>query len=211
MMKKFIVALVLLSNSFLLAQESVKKLYSAPNILDRVSNHKIIAVLPFKTSLKFRKIPKGYDEQKNKEEETVLSYNLQNNFYAMMSIKKEDFPIKVLNVEITNSILKENNMLGNLDSFTPLQIAKALQVDAVVYCDYTYTKTNSELGAMVNEYFLMSNKVALGEFTMSMYDATDGELFWSFNKTMKQEYDSYPYVIIERMFSKVGRNFPYRK
>ena len=209
--KKLIVALVFFSSSILLAQESVKKVYSAPNILDRVSKHNIIAVLPFKTSLKFRKIPKDFDEQKNKEEETALSYNLQNNFYAMMSIKKEDFPIKVQNVEITNSILKENNMLGNLDSFTPLQIAKILQVDAVIYCDYTYTKTNSEVGAMLNEYFWMSNKVALGEFTMSMYDATEGQLFWSFNKIMKQEYDSYPNVIIERMISKIGRNFPYQK
>lgn len=102
-------------------------------------------------------------------------------------------------------------MLGNLDSFTPLQIAKILQVDAVIYCDYTYTKTNSEVGAMLNEYFWMSNKVALGEFTMSMYDATEGQLFWSFNKIMKQEYDSYPNVIIERMISKIGRNFPYQK
>lgn len=209
--KKLIVALVLLSTSILLAQESVKKVYSAANILDIVSKHKIIAVLPFKTSLKYRKIPKNFDEQKNKEEETVLSYNLQNNFYAMMSIKKEIFPIKVQSVEITNSILKENNMLGNLDSFTPLQIAKALQIDAVIYCDYTYTKTNSEVGAMINEYFLMSNKVALGEFTMSMYDSIDGELFWSFNKIMKQEYDSYPNIIIERMISKIGRNFPYQK
>ncbi len=193
------------------AQVTSKNIYSSPNLKEVISTHKIIAVLPFKVSNKYKKLPKNYDEQTNKDEESALSFNLQNNFCAVMSIKKDVYPIKVLNVEATNSILRENNMLDKLDTFSPQQIANILGVDGIIICEYSYTKTNSELGAMVNEYFWMSNKVALGEFTMSIFNSKEGELIWSFNKTMKQEYGSYPNVIIERMFSKIGRNFPYQK
>jgi hypothetical protein len=211
-MKNLLLVLaVIFSTTAIIAQESAKKVFSSPNLSVAVATHKIIAILPFKTAILYRKIPKNYDEQANKEEEASLSYNLQNNFYAVMSIKKDVYPIKVQSSEITNDLLKENNMLNDLNSFTPNQIAKVLGVDAVMYCDYTYTRTNSEFGAILNEQLFGYGKVATGELTMSIFNGVDGELLWRFNKTMNQESLSYPRFIIERMLSKVGRNFPYQK
>lgn len=211
MKNQLLVLVVIFSTTAIIAQETTKIVYSSPNLKEVISKHKIIAVLPFKVSIRYKKTPKNYDEQTNKDEENALSYNLQNNFCATMSIKKDIFPIKVLNVETTNSILSENNMLDKLDSYSPQQIAKILGVDGIVNCEYSYIKTNSEVGAMIKEYLWMSNKVALGEFSMAIFNGEEGELLWRFNKTMKQEYGSYPNVIIERMFSKIGRNFPYQK
>lgn len=202
---------VIFSTNAIIAQESAKTVFSSPNLSIAVATHKIIAILPFKTAILYRKTPKNYDEQANKEEEVSLSYNLQNNFYAIMSIKKDVYPIKVQSSEITNDLLKENNMLNNLNSFTPNQIAKVLGVDAVMYCDYTYTRTNSQFGAIVNQQLFGYGKVATGELTMSIFNGVDGELLWRFNKTMNQVSLANPTFILERMLSKVGRNFPYQK
>jgi hypothetical protein len=211
MKNQLLVLAVIFSTTAIIAQESAKKVFSSPNLSVAVATHKIIAILPFKTAILYRKTPKKYDEQVNKEEEISLSYNLQNNFYAIMSIKKDVYPIKVQSSEITNDLLKENNMLNDLNSFTPNQIAKVLRVDAVMYCDYTYTRTNSEFGAILNDKLFGNGKVATGELTISIFNGTDGELLWRYNKTMNQESLNYPRYIIERMFSKVGRNFPYQK
>ncbi|MEY2702135.1 MAG: hypothetical protein RLY43_768 [Bacteroidota bacterium] len=206
-----LVMAVIFSTNAIIAQESAKTVFSSPNLSIAVATHKIIAILPFKTAILYRKTPKNYDEQANKEEEISLSYNLQNNFYAIMSIKKDVYPIKVQSSEITNDLLKENNMLNNLNSFTPNQIAKVLGVDAVMYCDYTYTRTNSQFGAIVNQQLFGYGKVATGELTMSIFNGVDGELLWRFNKTMNQVSLANPTFILERMLSKVGRNFPYQK
>lgn len=211
MKNQLLVLAAIFSTTVIMAQESAKKVFSSPNLSVAVTSHKIIAILPFKTAILYRKTPKNYDEKANKEEEVSLSYNLQNNFYAIMSIKRDVYPIKVQSSEITNDLLKENNMLNDLNPFTPNQIAKVLGVDAVMYCDYTYTRTNSEFGAILNEQLFGYGKVATGELTMSIFNGVDGELLWRFNKTMNQESLSYPNVIIERMLSKVGRNFPYQK
>lgn len=211
MKNQLILLFVLLSAGISLAQEGVKKIYSVPNLEQIVKGHKTIAILPFNVAIRYRRSPKNFDEQQNKAEEKSLSLNLQNNFYAVMSIKKDIFPINVQSNQITNYRLEEMKMLDNFETLKPEDVAKVLNVDAVMYCQYTYTKTNSELGAMMNEYLWLSNKVALGDFTMSLYDGKEGILLWEFSKTMKQEYDSYPNIIIERMMSKIGRNFPYQK
>ena len=211
MKNQLLILAVIFSTTAILAQESAKKVFSAPNLEEVISKHKIIAILPFKTAILYRKTPKNYDEQANKDEEYSLSYNLQNNFYAVMSIKKDVYPIKVQSSETTNNLLKENNMLDNLDLFTPNQIAKVLGVDAVIYCDYNYTKVGSEVGAVISELLIGYGKVATGEFTMCIFNGGDGELLWRFSKIMNQESLSYANVIIERMLSKLGRNFPYKK
>lgn len=211
MKNQLILLFVLLSAGISLAQEGVKKIYSVPNLEQIVKGHKTIAILPFNVAIRYRRSPKNFDEQQNKAEEKSLSLNLQNNFNAVMSIKKDIFPINVQSNQITNFRLEEMKMLDNFETLKPEDVAKVLNVDAVMYCDYTYTRTNSEFGAILNEQLFGYGKVATGELTMSIFNGVDGELLWRFNKTMNQESLSYPRYIIERMLSKIGRNFPYQK
>ena len=102
-----------------------KKIYKSPNLSQEIKKHKIIAVLPIKTKIQYKNLPKDYTEQNNKNQELNLSYNLQYTLYANLSIKKKEYSIDVQNSETTNGILKSNKITSDsIENFTPSQIAK---------------------------------------------------------------------------------------
>jgi len=191
--------------------EKSKKVYKAPNLKEELSKHKKVAILPFKASIIYRKLPKDFDAEQHKIEEIVLAKNMQFSLYSNFSRSKEGFTVDFQKVYDTNNLLVENGMMDNLENFTPSQIAKALGVDAILYCTYTYTKVASEGGALAVELLLGSSKVATAELTIGIYNGADDELIWSFDKTMNQEALSSTDYVLERMLGKIDRNFPYKK
>ena len=197
--------------------EKSKKIFTVPNLKDKIVNHKTIAILPFKVSILYKKTPKNYDPQIDRDEEIRLSFELQSKMYNYLSNSKEYYSVEILNDDTTDIILNEHNMMGNAEDFTPQEIAKILGVDSVIYCTYTYSRLGSIAEAIGSELIQMAafgfgaSKVATGELTMDIYNGVDGELLWAFNKTMNQEALSSSENIVNRMMSKVERNFPYTK
>jgi hypothetical protein len=224
-MKKLFLLLIALTSVTIYAQEpekikgsvwmgfgQAKKIYKSPNLDQEIKKHKIIAILPFKTKIQYKNLPKDYNEQENKNQELDLAFNLQYTLYANISIRKKEYSVDVQNSETTNEILKANNIYDNIQNFTPNQIAKILGVDAVIYCTYVYTKVGTKAEAIaVNLLVGSRTKVATGELTMTVYNGIDDELLWSFNKIMDQEVHSSPNDVITRMMDKIAWNFPYKK
>lgn len=190
--------------------EKSKKVFKAPNFKEELGKHKKVAILPFKATLLYRNLPKDFDIEQHKLEEVVLAKNLQFNLYSKFSRSKDDFTVEFQEVKATDSLLTVNGMIGNLENFTPSQIAKALGVDALLYCTYTYTKVASEGGALAVGLLLGSSKVATAELTIGIFNGTDDELLWSFAKTMNQESLSSANYVLDRMLGKIDRNFPYK-
>lgn len=191
--------------------EKSKKVYKAPNFKEELGKHKKVAILPFKASLLYRNLPKDFDMEQHRVEEVVLAKNLQFSLYSKFSRNKEGFTVELQKVQVTDSLLTVNGMIGNLENFTPNQIAKALGVDALLYCTYTYTRVASEAGALAVALLVMPSKVATAELTIGIYDGKDDELLWSFAKTMNQEALSSTDYVLDRMLGKIDRNFPYKK
>jgi len=224
-MKKILILLSIVTTSIVFAQESkkiqasvwggegAKKIITATNLAEKLAIHKTIAILPFKVSILYKKTPKNFDPQTNKDEEIKLSFDLQTSMCTYLSKSNEEYVVQIQNEDTTDILLNEHNMMGNAENYTPQEIAKILGVDAVIYCTYTYTKVGSTMGAIGAELLvgLHHAKVATGELTMDIYNGSDGELLWAFNKTMNQEALTSPEIIVKRMISKVERNFPYLK
>lgn len=191
--------------------EKSKKVYKAPNFKEELGKHKKVAILPFKASLLYRNLPKDFDMEQHRVEEVVLAKNLQFSLYSKFSRNKEGFTVELQKVQVTDSLLTVNGMIGNLENFTPNQITKALGVDALLYCTYTYTRVASEAGALAIALLVMPSKVATAELTIGIYNGKDDELLWSFAKTMNQEALSSTDYVLDRMLGKIDRNFPYKK
>jgi hypothetical protein len=222
-MKKTYLFIVLISTSLFAQQnpnikasvwgnvEKSKKIYISSNLEKEIKNHHIIAVLPFNVLIQYRKIPKNYSASSNKKAQMDLSNNIQSELYSELSDKNKNYTVEIQNIEATNQILKESNILNNLQNYSPSEIAKTLKVDALIYGSYVYTKVGSEGSAMLSQLLIGDGKVAVGELDMKIYNGPDGELLWSINKAMNQDALSSPKRIIDRMMNKLGRNFPYKK
>lgn len=213
MKKLIIVSLSFLLNYSVYAQfEPSKQVYVSPKLKKEVAAHESVAILPFKTGISYKRVPKNFDMEVNIEEERKLSFNLQSGMYTYLLRKAKDYSVSVQDPERTNALLKKNGMLDRLDEVLADSIAAVLGVDAVIKCTYTYEKTGSEGGAIAKAVlFGAGGSVASGDLTMQIYNGKDGELLWRFYKEMNEGLGSSANELMIRMMKKVGRNFPYEK
>lgn len=214
-MKKTAFTLLFVALSFIsFAQfESAKQVFESPKLKSEIVKHKIVAILPYKATISYKRVPKNYNAEANKKEEEDLSLSMQSGMYTYMLRKGGDYSVTFQDVERTNALLKQKGVFDKLDELTQDSIAKILGVDAVIKCTYKYEKTGSEGGAIAKTILLGAGtgKVASGGLTLQLYNGTDGDLLWRFYKEMNEDVLSSANQVMERMMRKVGRNFPYEK
>jgi len=191
--------------------ERSKTIFVIPNLKEKLANHNSIAILPIKSIIRYKNVPKDYNAELNKEKENKMSFELQSSMYNYLIVSKDYYSVQIQNIDSTNFILKENKMIDSITQYKPQDVAKVLGVDAVIFSNYTYTKLGSEFGAIVSELLIGGGKVASCQLNMDIINGFDGEVLWGFSKTMNQDNLSSPEAIIRRMMSKVERNFPYLK
>ena len=192
--------------------EGAKQVYEAPNLTAIVNTHKTVAILPFEAKITYRKQPKNFNLEANQEQERTMSRNIQSSMYTFLLRKRDNYIVTFQDVEKTNTLLKKAGMLDKLDEFTKDEIAKALNVDAVLGGSFETEQTKSEAGAIASAVLFggFGGKTGTGTLTLVVNDASDGELLWRFFKTMDDSIMSSTDDLIERMMRKVSRNFPYQ-
>jgi hypothetical protein len=210
-MKKITFFICLMLTTLLQAQ--TKQIFESPKLKEEIATHKTIAVLPFKSTISYKRLPKNFDADANLAEEQKSGLSLQSGLYTFLLRKSSDYSVAVQDPERTNILLKQSGNFGKIDELTPDALAKILGVDAVIKCTYAYQKTGSEGGAIVKSLLIGfgTGKIATSDLTMNIYNAKDGDLLWRFYKQMNEDVMSSPQAMMEHMMRKVGRNFPYEK
>lgn len=208
-MKKIFLIVSFLVSTVIFAQD--KQIFESPKLQEFIASHKKVAILPFNATIGYRKLPKDYDAAANKEAELKLGSEMQSGMYTYLLRKSADFTVEVQDTERTNALLKKSNLMDKLAETAPEELAKILEVDAVIKCSYSYQKTKSEAGAIALTLLVGfgTGSVANGALTMQINDGKQGELVWRFYKQMQEDVMSSPALLMERMMRKVGRNFPY--
>jgi hypothetical protein len=193
--------------------ESAKQVYESPKMKSATATHKMVAILPFKADISYKRMPKNYDATENEKQEKQMAFDMQGGMYTYLLRKANDFTVTVQDPERTNALLRKAGYMDRLDELTADSLASILKVDGVVKCSYKYEKTGSEGGAIAKTILLGvgTGKVASGQLTIQVYNGIDGELLWRFYKEMNEDVMSSANEVMERMMRKVGRNFPYEK
>lgn len=197
----------------LMGYSQEKQIFESPKMAAIIATHKVVAILPFKATIAYKKLPKGYSEDSRIAEEQSMSTQMQSGLYTYLLRKSDDYTVQVQDVDKTNTLLKKAGLYDKLDETSAEEISKILGVDAVIKCSYAYEKTGSEGAALVKTLLIGfgTGKVATGGLTMQVNNGADGELVWRFYKQMAEDVLSSPSAMMERMMRKVGRNFPYEK
>src|SRR4051794_19356910 len=193
--------------------EGSKQVFSSPKMQAEIPTHKTVAVLPFKATISYRRLPKNFDEAANKADQEAMAASMQEGMYTYLLRKSSEYTVSFQDIEKTNAILRQKGMYDRLNEMPEDSICKALGVDAVVKCSFAYQRTGSEGGAIVKGVLFGSSfsKTGSGSLTMQIYNGKDGELLWRFYKEMNEDVTSSANEVMERMMRKVARNFPYAR
>lgn len=171
--------------------ERAKQTFSIKGLDDSLASHKTVAILPFKATISYKRLPKNHDPAQQKEEEKTLAENMQQGMYTFLLRKAEKYTVSFQDVERTNAILKKNGVFEKVDELLPDEAARLLGVDAIIRCGYAYEKTNSEGGAIVKAVILGgAGKTGNGSLTMQIYSGISGTLLWRFFKEMNENVTS---------------------
>lgn len=214
-MKKIkLIALLIIAGISAKAQfEGSKQVFTSPKLKSEIAAHKTVAILPFATKISYRKQPKTFNAEANRDQEKTMSKSIQASMYTFLLRRLNDYTVEFQDVEKTNVLLKKAGMADKLDEFTKDEIAKALGVDAVLGGSFETEQTKSEAGAIASAVLFggFGGKSGTGTLTLVLNNGANGEMLWRFFKTMDDNITSSTDDLVERMMRKVSRNFPYAK
>ena len=70
---------------------SQKQIFETPQLKSTIKLHKVVAILPFTVKISYKKQPKNFSEQANKEQEIKMSKSIQSSMYTFLLRKKNDY------------------------------------------------------------------------------------------------------------------------
>lgn len=214
-MKKTLLLFLIISCSLLTkAQyENAKQVFTSPKLDTTIKRHQLVAILPFETTMSFKKPPKAFDLQAHREKEKSMASSIQSSMYTFLLRKASQYTVEFQDVEKSNILLRKAGMLDKLNEYTKDEIATVLGVDAVISGKFETEQTRSEGGAIVTTVLFgsLGSKTGTGALTIVLHDRMQGELLWRFYKSMNDSVLSSSDELIDRMMRKVSRNFPYSK
>ena len=213
-MKKILFLALIFMPGLLFAQfEGAKQTFESPKLKSSIASHKTVAILPFDVKITYRKQPKNFSSEANKDQEKTMSKSIQASMYTFLLRRLEDYSVSFQDVDKTNILLKKAGVENKLDEYTKDELAKILGVDAILGGRFETEQTKSE-GAAIASVLLtggFGGKTGTGSLFLTVNNGSDGELLWRFFKTMDDSIAGSTDDLVERMMRKVSRNFPYSK
>lgn len=213
-MKKYAILITLFL--FGIAVMAQTHLYENPQFDEITKDHKIIAIVPLKTTVKLR--PKDM-KQMSKEQLTDLEIKEGENIqFAMYSwfLKRQSkgkLGVDIQDANMTNTLLKQNGITAeNIDQYTSVDLAKILGVDAVISGKFETNKPMSE-GATVALAVLVgvsgpTNKAVMNLF---IHNGVDGQLLVNYNKGISGSLGSSTEDLVNILMRKASRRITYTR
>ena len=159
---------------------------------------------------------KDMDEEQLHRIEKSEGEGIQTAMYSWFLKRKKRGKLQTIQVQdpkTTNVILKRNNIdYDNINEFTPQELAKILEVDAIISGEFETNKPMSEgasvaLGLLVG-FWGSTNKAVVN---MSVHNTEDGVLLWNYNKKVTGSLGSSTEDLINILMRKSSRRLAYTK
>ncbi|WBL24997.1 hypothetical protein [Zunongwangia sp. HGR-M22] len=204
---------IMLTSIVGLSVEAQTNLFEHPDFETIAKDHKSIAIIPFSAKVSLRpKQMKEITAEQLKEMEISEGQSIQTAMYSWFLKRKKrgKLLIDVQDPNTTNAILKKNEI--DMEITTPEELAKLLEVDAVITGKFETDKPMSEgasvaLGLLVG-FWGTTNSATVN---MSINNAEDGTLLWNYNKRVVGSLGSSNDQLINKLMRKASRRLAYTK
>ncbi|WP_231458570.1 MULTISPECIES: hypothetical protein [unclassified Pedobacter] len=187
--------------------------FESPKLKAEKTAHKTVAIIPFITKISYKKQPKSFSVEANRDQERTMSKSIQSSMYTFLLRKSSDYTVEFQDPDKTNILLKKAGVQDKLDEMTKDELAKILGVDAILGGNFETEQTKSEAGAIASAVLFggFGGKTGTGTLTLTLNSGSSGDLLWRFFKTMNDSITTSTDDLVEHMMRKVSRNFPYSK
>ncbi len=209
------IALLLATATLSLAQ--TREIYTNANFKTLAKDHKVLAILPFKTTLQLR--PKEVEKNGGPagvaalEKREGLSVQSAVHSYLLKRKESNDVVIDVQDPNRTNVLLERNAVTyETMSGFTPEELSKFLGVDGIISGTFESSQPMSNGAAIALSLAVgFGGSTNTGKLSMSINDGKTGELLWKYDKTLSRGLGSDTGSIITTIMRKASRQFPYDK
>ena len=214
---KQLIATVLFLSVVSLGVAQTREVYTNANFRTLAKDHKILAILPVKTTLQLR--PKEVEKNGGPAGVAVLEKReglaVQSAIHSYFLKRKESngLTVDIQDVARTNAMLERNAVTyETLSSFTPEELAKILNVDGIVSGTFESSQPMSNGAAIAMTALVgFGGATNTGKTVISINDGKTGELLWKYNKSLSRGFGSDTGSIITTIMRKASRQFPYDK
>ncbi|MBN8826407.1 MULTISPECIES: hypothetical protein [unclassified Spirosoma] len=212
---KALLTTVLFLGALISAFAQTREIYTNPNFKNLAKDHKVLAILPFKTTLQLR--PKEVEKNGGPagvaalEKREGLGVQSAVHSYFLKRKESNDIFVDFQDPARTNALLERNAVTyETLASFTPEELAKILKVDGIVSGTFESTQPMSDGAAIAMTLAVgFGGATNTGKTTISINDGKTGELLWKYDKTLSRGFGSNTSSIITTIMRKASRQFPY--
>ncbi len=192
------------------------RLFIDPDFASYGYSHKTMGILPFATEINLRprqlKKMQAGDLEKMEHQESL---NIQESMYSWFLRRKQQNKlwVDVQDVTTTNAILAKHNITSdNISEYTSSEIAKILEVDALIRGNFQTSKPMSEgasiaLGLLVGFYGVTNTSV----IDLFIHDQKTGKVLVNYNKRVSGSIGSTTDQLINILMRKSSRRIPYCK
>lgn len=215
-MKKNLFLLLLLTVTYTsYGQYFETKLFIDPEFSKYANNHKIIAVVPFVTSITLRaKQSEKLKEGQLEKMEEIESLNVQQSMCSWFVKRKEKGTmwVDVQDAKTTNDLLAEHRITySNISEFTPNELAKILKVDAIVRGFYKTKNPITDLASFGLMLGRISGSTNESKINMFIHNSGDAKLLVQYTKIVSGSFGSSSDQLINALMRKASRRIPYTK
>lgn len=191
------------------------KIYKSADFDTAFARHKTVAILPAEvtTQLRPNEAKKVTAEQIQQMTEKT-GYDIQDKMYSWLLRRSSKFHYTVTfqDVSRTNALLKQAGInYGDLSTKDRVELAKLLQVDAVMQDKARMDKPMSEGAAVVVGLLVgawgATNKV---ETTINIHDGKSGNLLWKYDYEASGSVGSSTTKLVDALMRNASKKFPYQ-
>lgn len=212
-MKKIVVLLLL---CFGIQQSNAqKKIYVSDSFEKLSKDHKIIAILPFQTTLKLKSKSNSYSKKQIKDLEQREGIAVQEALesYFLNRKRKKKLKIEFQDINTTNRLLKKAGITSeNIDIYAPQELCKILEVDAIISGSLTSRLLLSkEVDTSFDLITYLKGKSDYGKIILKLSDKTTGKLLWRYERTINRKSGKNTKNIINKMMRMASKKFPYEE
>ncbi len=191
-MKKILACILFFSIS--LSIYSQKKIYKNPNLEEISRQHKTIGIIPFNASILLSPAQRKEFAQKELDKAgTIEEGKIQSSLYSWF-LKKEieqQLNVKIQDFSITHSLLLKAGITSkNYSRYSPSELAKKLDVDAIIQIGVFEGLKNTNISFFI-------------------YNSEDGQLLLKFDKDVSASVDPSTSEFIDTFMKKPSKNIVY--
>ena len=212
-MKKLLFTITILFSNLIFSQTN---LFEHPEFDEIAKDHKVIAVIPFKTFISLRpKQMKDITPEQLERMEKSEGESIQSAMYSWFLKRKKrgKLSVNIQNPATTNAKLKKAGItFENYETFTPDELAKILEIDSIIMGTFETNKPMSE-GASVALGLLIGfwGTTNTATINLSIFNAKDGQLLVNYNKKVRGSIGSDNNTLINIIMRKASRRIAYTK